>query len=333
MKKLLKFLSLTLTLILTFSFIGCNKTSTEETDNLSVQLTSSETVIDREKGTVTKTLTATVYPENATNKKVDWYIDWDYDEEEGLPHSLVVTDYVKVKPLKDGSNVAQVTCYKGFEDVIKITAVTRAGNFSAVCYVEYDGAPENFIINIDNNIYTTQSPLMHFYSGDTYTTSIDTTNIFDKVGAKYEYSYSVVDFGGNGIINVRFEEYDYEWSDDGRELIRGELINDYEEEIYLADKRQLESIQKNFSINNIFNKLFTFKVDRDELEIKFLGNESYIDVWDLDGVNRIKYLETVEPCTFYVTIQENITGITFRFNFDIENRVTSVSLDNSTLYF
>lgn len=329
MKKLLKFLSLTLTLILTFSFIGCNKTPpTEETENLSVQLTSSETVIDREKGTVTKTLTATVYPENATNKKVDWYIDW----AEELAEPLNVENFVTVTPLEDGSNVAKVTCYTWFEDDIKITAVTRAGNFSAVCYVEYDGAPENFKIRIDNTTYTTESPLIHVYSGDTYTVNLELDNFFGKIGSRYSKFY-VSDFGGNGIINVCFEEYDYEWSDDGKELIRGELINDYEEEIALNNKKQLENIQKNFSIYNIFSKLFTFKIDNEELEIKFLGNESFIDVWDLDGVNHIQYLETVEPCTFYITVEEEITGITFKFNFDIENRVTSVSLDNSTLYF
>ncbi len=328
MKKLLKFLSLTLTLILTFSFIGCNKTTpTEEPENLSVQLTSSETVIDREKGTVTKTLTATVYPENATNKKVDWYIDWT----EELAEPLNVENFVTVTPLEDGSNVAKVTCYRWFENDIKITAVTRAGNFSAVCYVEYDGAPENFKIRIDNTTYTTESPLIHVYSGDTYTVDLELYNVFGKVGSRYS-KFRVSDFGGSGIVNVLREKYEPLWADDGALIGRGELIDTQEQEINLSDKTNLANIKYWYSIN-IFESLFFWKINKNNLEIKFKGNESYIDVWDGEGINHIVYIETIEPCTFYITVEENITGMTFRFNFDIENRVTSVSLDNSTLYF
>ncbi len=328
MKKLLKFLSLTLTLILTFSFIGCNKTTpTEETENLSVQLTSSETVVDREKGTVTKTLTATVYPENATNKKVDWYIEW--NEEPAL--NLNVTDFVTVTPIEDGSNVAKVTCYSWFEDDIKITAVTRAGNFSAVCYVIYDGAPENFKIRIDNTTYTTDSPLINVYSGDTYTVDLELENFFGKVGSKYSNFY-VSDYGGSGIINVLLEEYEPLFSDEGTLIGRGELFYTTEEDIVLSDKNAIERIKNGYGID-IFKSLFSWKINDNTLEIKFKGNESYIDIWDLERINHIKYIETVKPCTFYITVEEAITGITFKFNFKIENRASSVSLDNSTIYF
>ena len=97
-------------------------------------------VLSVEHGTVSKQITATVMPEDAPDKSVDWSIAWDNPLE-----GQTVTDYITVTPSADGSNTATVTAHKGFDGARAIiTATTRVGGFKAYCYVVYDGAPETF---------------------------------------------------------------------------------------------------------------------------------------------------------------------------------------------
>lgn len=94
---------------------------------------------------VSKTLTATVYPLDATNRLVDWSIAWSNQGK-----SEDVTDYVTVTPTYDGSSEATVTCLKPFgSDQITITVTTRQGGYTATCVVTFRG--------VATSIYLTSS--------------------------------------------------------------------------------------------------------------------------------------------------------------------------------
>ncbi len=83
------------------------------------------------------TLTATVSPENATNKAVDWSIAW-LNADSAWATCKTVTDYVTVTPNEDGATVAVVECKKDFGERIVITCTSRDNaELSATCTVDY----------------------------------------------------------------------------------------------------------------------------------------------------------------------------------------------------
>lgn len=89
-------------------------------------------------------LTATITPENATNKAVDWTIAWagyghhdDPNAGGGIFESVsaqsedywadgkTVTDYVTVTPTSDGALTANVECIKDFGEQVRVTVTSR----------------------------------------------------------------------------------------------------------------------------------------------------------------------------------------------------------------
>ena len=81
-------------------------------------------------------LTATITPENATNKAVDWTIAWNGGRGQGGGGSSglrssewadgkTVTDYVTVTPTSDGALTANVECLQAFGTQVKITVTSR----------------------------------------------------------------------------------------------------------------------------------------------------------------------------------------------------------------
>ena len=82
-------------------------------------------------------LTATITPDNATNKAVDWTIVFVNASSEWAT-GKTVTDYVTVTPTADGALTANVACIKSFGEQIKVTATSRDNaDVSANCLVDY----------------------------------------------------------------------------------------------------------------------------------------------------------------------------------------------------
>ena len=69
-------------------------------------------------------LTATITPENATNKAVDWTIAFVNAESEWAT-GKTVTDYVTVTPTSDGALTANVECIKDFGEQVRVTVTSR----------------------------------------------------------------------------------------------------------------------------------------------------------------------------------------------------------------
>ena len=94
-------------------------------------------------------LTATITPENATNKAVDWTIAWNGGRGQGGGGSSglrssewadgkTVTDYVTVTPTSDGALTANVECLQAFGAQVKITVTSRDNtSVKATATVDY----------------------------------------------------------------------------------------------------------------------------------------------------------------------------------------------------
>ena len=86
--------------------------------------------------TISKTVTTTVYPEDAKNKAVDWTLEW-LDETD----TTDISEYLTLTPESDGSLTATLTCLQPFEGEALITVTSREGNVFDTCRAVYVGNP------------------------------------------------------------------------------------------------------------------------------------------------------------------------------------------------
>ena len=83
------------------------------------------------------TLTATVKPDSAADKTVDWAVAFVNPSSEWAT-GKTVTDYVTVTPSSDGSTTATVKCLRPFGEQIKVTVTSRTNaNATASCTVDF----------------------------------------------------------------------------------------------------------------------------------------------------------------------------------------------------
>ena len=126
-------------------------------------------------------LTATVLPETAENKEVEWAMDWeDPTCEENLD------EYVRLTVGGDEGNVATVTCYKPFDGNVVITVTTVEGGFTAQCICKYVGIPSAMDVDMSNaNIVHDAAwgtDVVEIGQATTYH-DIELSNIFGEPGA------------------------------------------------------------------------------------------------------------------------------------------------------
>lgn len=82
-------------------------------------------------------LTATVEPASATDKTVDWAVEW-VNSDSDWASEKTVTDYVTVTPVSDGALTATVECKQAFGEQVKVLCISRDNSaLSAVCMVDY----------------------------------------------------------------------------------------------------------------------------------------------------------------------------------------------------
>lgn len=112
------------------------------------------------------TLTATVKPDSAADKTVDWAVAFVNPSSEWAT-GKTVTDYVTVTPSSDGSTTATVKCLQPFGEQIKITVTSRMNTeATASCTVDFAARPTAFSLTgfdftkipvVNLNIFVVQS--------------------------------------------------------------------------------------------------------------------------------------------------------------------------------
>lgn len=152
-----------------------------------------------------RTITATIKPDSAKNKEVDWSIAWDNAPVNGTQG---VTSFVTLDPQSDGSNVATLTCLKAFgTDTIVVTAKTRGGNHSATCLVKFVGHPTELKIDTSGAMTSYDDKIGYDITelavGKDYAFSLNLDNVFHSVNPEIqpEYSYAVECIGAVSIVH------------------------------------------------------------------------------------------------------------------------------------
>ena len=86
---------------------------------------------------VTANLIATITPNNAANKKVDWSAAFKNPESEWAS-GKTLSEYIGVTPAEDGSLMASVTCYQAFGEQVILTVTSRENaEATASCAIDY----------------------------------------------------------------------------------------------------------------------------------------------------------------------------------------------------
>ena len=136
---------------------------------------------------VAQELTATIFPNTASNILVDWSVAW-----ESTSQTADIAQYITVNPTYAGSRVCEVRCFKALPGNAVITVTTRDGGHTAKCTVKFVGIPTTMTATnstLDRDINGNYKVPM--FSRATYNFDINLNNIFNSVGTTYK-NYSVV---------------------------------------------------------------------------------------------------------------------------------------------
>lgn len=86
---------------------------------------------------VTANIIATISPNNAANKKVDWTAAFKNPESEWAS-GKTLSEYIGVTPAADGALMASVTCYQAFGEQVILTVTSRENaEATASCTIDY----------------------------------------------------------------------------------------------------------------------------------------------------------------------------------------------------
>ena len=150
---------------------------------------------------LSKTITATVLPATALNKKVDYEVVWADDAE---LKDEDVSEYVVAEQATDGSLTATIKCFQSFgNDSIIIRCITRDGGYTAECIATYVGLITEMDITSSALNVTHTAARGDYYellTNNTYTFDVNLDNDIHSVGT-HDLSVSVGGFGTFGVYD------------------------------------------------------------------------------------------------------------------------------------
>lgn len=125
------------------------------------------------------TLTATITPSYASNKTVDWKLEFS-DASSAWASGKTVTDYVTITPSADGALTASLVCVQDFGEPIIVTVTSRDNpSASASCTVDY--AKKVVALKMRTNAPNLSTPLLP--SGEVDVTKVSEIEGNFQVGA------------------------------------------------------------------------------------------------------------------------------------------------------
>ena len=255
---------------------------------------------------VSKTIVATVLPETAENKFVDWSVEWGDEEAEGD-----VSQYVTVTPDSDGSTNATVTCKQAFTGTILVIATTRESGYQASCILTFIGIPT------DMNISGSVSPTGGAYKlgiGQDYVFDVALTNPFDSVGAEFnDFECGVIGVGSVVLGYLERTSGVENWYDEENETVTLDSLKDNFISVSYSNGQLTVTTKK--SIESYYSKIQ--RGDRGRT----------VFYWD-------KFRSYVDDCYFKVYIREKTSKLykELEIRFD-DTIVTGVNVDQTEMQF
>lgn len=135
-------------------------------------------------------VSATITPSTASNKKVDWALSWK-NASSSWANGKNVTDYVSVTPDSDGSLTATVKALKAFSEQIILTCTARENaNIKSTCSIDYSKKIVDIAVSIQKDGSAVEA-LEWTNDGNTYDIVLDTTFSEGTVEYSYNYNYTL----------------------------------------------------------------------------------------------------------------------------------------------
>lgn len=264
----------------------------------------------------TVTLEATVTPDIAENKAVDWSVSW--GENAPLAETATVTDYVTVTPASDGALTATLKCLKAFRgNEIIVTVTTRDGEHTAQAVVTFKGFPSTLTVNNNNN--ATQD----LTSTGAYSVSLG--NIFNDVDDSYKSNIKIdgVSVGGTYTSALYIAM-------DGENL--GDNSSHYDQIKTGASVLDLHTAD-NVSFANCVS--VTLNADKTAVEVKFIADLLGMYVEDVSSIyNSWKGVYKGDLAAYAdISVICGSLSRTFRVNFTYTATPRKVTLNVSNIEF
>ena len=344
-KKYLAILLAVVTVLSTFALASCNpngfgkNTDTEEaktTPSLSIE-TKNSPFMSLSAKTVTRAttngnvlehiLTATVLPESAENKEVDWTVNW-----EDTSRTEIVSSYVMLTTNENGGNVATVTCVKPFTGNVIIEVTTREGGFTATCVCKYVGLPSVMEVDLSNATIVTDTAwnqdIVEIGQTTTYH-DIELSNIFGVPGADFTPEYGI-ELEAHGGILMNVSTYDAEGTLTGTEQV--------ELPIYIRDAMDTSGYCVAFVRDTVMINYMYVGIKDGQF---FIAGQKYPEAMSWKKTNTdgtitqgvfVGFADGREPY-LTATLTEKTTGLTYTFNARTVGSVGDVNLDYSEIIF
>lgn len=267
-------------------------------------------------GSTSKTLTATITPDDATNRKVDWSVAFK-SASSTWAKNKTVTDYVTVTPTSDGALTATVTCKKAFGEQIIITVKSReVSEVSATATVDYEKKLLDFTCALQRKTASTSYVAVDKIDCSAgYTYNYIVTPVYSDFTKDKTYSYTV----------------EHGASDDFRSFVKNGNFGIV-----------LESFTTGLNSSAVFFKGGTFTVELDEIYKLLSNTENTADKAVTINANRNYIRNAVTQYSEgknLITVRVRYNGAvakTFSYGkgaVDYSVSVTSVSLSDSGFTF
>ena len=263
-----------------------------------------------EDGTVSKVLTATVTPDNAENKTVDWTLYW---ADDAALKDSDISEYLTLTPTADGALTATVTCKKSFRgSVAYIKVTTRVGGYEALCAVTFTGIPSS--LSVDTSALKTTSDGENYLIANTSSGfSVNLANVFGDIDESYYDKITVsVEGVGSLVVGNRYVDRNGEHWDEATRNIT------------------VDSLKDNFVEVNYQNKNIAVKTKK-VVENYYSGvvggsaGGKYTDHFKSWVNDEVGYFKITVSCA-----ELNLEQV---FSFRITSSINGVGLDQSTITF
>ena len=281
---------------------------------------------------------AYVYPESAANKAVDFSVAWGNAPTHG---SEQVSNYLTVTPDSDGSTTATVSCKKSFgDDTIIITVTTREGGYTATCTVSFTGIASGIEITSSTATKKSTSARGEYYelgTSKTYTFNIGLTNAFNDAAG----NLSVTEIGGEGNMyfgNGSYNDGGYINFSNVTQKDIGDLADEFITSATISGNtltiKTGSKILENYYSSYGPDEYFITDIFYDRYVIEMNDDWSIKDSSDSFNNQNAKYnAEHIDDCYFYVTVEDEISGLTETVKLWLVSSVSGVSLSPSEIEF